>query len=150
MTGLEFTSAGCTFTGRRFAEQSEALPDSQNPVFGPCSRVGVVPFRPTDRTEQYGVGIVAKLDRLIRQRSSEVVNGVAAHPALFEVEAVVEASADRVEDLHRLGDHFGAYAISGQYGYLEFHFEGISLVCIGGAPRVLYRQFTLKGSPRWQ
>ena len=122
------------------------IPSSGRTVASGSSHLG-----PPTAPNRIASDLVAEFNSLVRQRSAEVVNGVSADSASFQVERVAEASADCIQNFDGLGDYLRSNAISWQDGYLVFHrVDNISLVCIGGAPRVLYRQITMKGLLPWQ
>ncbi len=98
----------------QIGEQVQAGAQPQQALFGAQGHVQVVPAVAAHRPEQDGVRLAGQAQGLLGQGVAVGVIGAAADqgPLLLDVQAV--GLAQEIEDLDRLGDHFGTDAVPGQ------------------------------------
>ena len=83
----------------------------------------VVIFGVADGAEKHRVGIQAGLVGHLREGVAETVDGAGAHVSEMVGHLVSELAADGVNAFDRLADDFGADAVPGQKGNVQFHFN---------------------------
>ena len=76
--------------------------------------VGIVPARATDRAEQNGVGGLAKLDRLRRQRRAARIERAATDQSLAQLERVIPSLCYRAKHADALGYNLRADPVARQ------------------------------------
>ncbi len=80
-------------------------------------RLNLVVLGATHGAKENRIGLSAKIERLLGKWVAPIVICGAAHESEFEN----ELGTDRFKDLDRLGDHFGADSVAGQYCNLSGH-----------------------------
>ena len=95
--------------------QAEAGADRQQTLLGPHIRRRDVPLRAADGAEEDGRGAAGLLDRLGADRHAIRVDRRAADEVLLEVEDVLVALADRLEDSDALRRYLRSDAVTGQH-----------------------------------
>jgi hypothetical protein len=78
------------------------------------------PLRPTDRSEQDGIGFFTDLDGRIGKSRPSPINGDPANVGEGPVEPDVKFILNGIKDFHRLGHDFRADTVTRQYGNFEY------------------------------
>ena len=109
--------------GPQVGIQAELLAHREQALFGAHGGLGIIViFRIAHGAEKHRVGAQTGLVGLLRERVAETVDGARAHIGELVGHFVSEFAGDRVHALDRLVDDFGADAVPGQKGNVQFHY----------------------------
>jgi hypothetical protein len=85
---------------------------AEQSLFGPLTRVGIVPARTTDGAEENGVGGLAKRECFGRERRTARIERAATDQAFTKLDPVIPAICYRAKNTRAFGDYFRANAVA--------------------------------------
>jgi hypothetical protein len=101
--------------------KAQCLAQGEQALFRAHAGVRVRPLRPAHRTQQYGIGVLAGVQRLLRQRRAAGINGGAANQVMLEVEAMAEVACHRSQHVNGGCGDFRTNAVTGQDNDFSMH-----------------------------
>ena len=102
--------------GAKIGVHPQLASQAKQSLLRTLTRGGIVPARPTDRTEQDGVGASAKIDRLRRERSAARIECDSADQTLAQLDGVAKAFRDRAKNSRAFGNYLRSDAVAGKDG----------------------------------